>query len=126
MHKLYWMPLALCVLTQAAAAQTGEQVFLSHCAGCHQLDGTGQAPWIPAITRIVRDRDSTFLIRALLDGQFRRAGEVNGHTIPVMPSWSRLSNQEIASLITYISQRFGGHNLTVSAQDVEAIRHQTP
>lgn len=104
-------------------ATTGEQTFGVRCAGCHQLDGSGDEPWIPTLQSLVTAKDTQFLINAMLSGQFRRGGELNGHTIPTMPSWARLSNEEIAQLVNYINARFGSGDRDVTATDVAALRH---
>ena len=117
--------LLLLVTSHTGWSETGEQAFMERCAVCHQADGSGDEPWIPALKTLAHENDSAFLIAAMLNGQFRRGGELNGHTIPTMPSWYRMSDEEIALLVNYLRAEFGFEGGDVKAADVQSIRNAT-
>jgi len=77
----------------------GEAVYLTACAGCHQVDGSGIAGAVPAI------RGSK-----IATGDFEKHLEVvqNGRPGTAMKPFSgQLSNVEIAAVVTYQRNAFG-------------------
>ena len=69
------------------SAKRGEQVFTKHCATCHGASGEGIEPWYPSLQRLAAMREPNDMIETVITGRFRRGGELNGHTIPIMPAW---------------------------------------
>lgn len=102
---------------------SGAAAFAQHCAHCHS--GSGLDPWYPAMERVAKLRSPQEMIEIVLSGKFRRAGQYQGHTIPIMPAWSRLANEEIASIIEYIQLTWGDDIVTISADDVASYRGRT-
>lgn len=77
----------------------GQEVYVSQCATCHQLDGSGLAPAFPALT------DS-----AITTGPVQENIELvlNGRDGTAMQAWGNLlSATDIAAVITYIRNSFG-------------------
>jgi len=103
------------------SATQGEHVFTQHCATCHGDTGEGIEPWYPSLQRLAAMRGPADMIETVLTGRFRRAGELNGHTIPIMPAWGQLSNSEVAAIVNYIQQNWG-EGAQVTLQDVENTR----
>ena len=70
----------------------GEKVYAGNCAACHQVNGKGAGP-IKALDGDVKvlNADHAIQIQVLLKGQNNGA----------MPSWAKLSDTDIASVITY-------------------------
>ncbi|QNK73960.1 cytochrome c oxidase subunit II [Variovorax sp. PAMC28562] len=70
----------------------GEKVYAGNCAACHQANGKGAGP-IKALDgdEKVLNPDHAIQIQVLLKGQNNGA----------MPSWAKLSDTDIASVITY-------------------------
>lgn len=70
----------------------GEKVYAGNCAACHQANGKGAGP-IKALDgdEKVLNADHAIQIQVLLKGQNNGA----------MPSWAKLSDTDIASVITY-------------------------
>ena len=70
----------------------GEKVYAGNCAACHQVNGKGAGP-IKALDgdEKVLNADHAIQIQVLLKGQNNGA----------MPSWAKLSDTDIASVITY-------------------------
>ncbi len=105
----------------------GSQVYSSICAACHQTNGEGISGAFPPLAGsdwLVRDPQTP--IRTVLHGL---QGElaVRGETYNnVMPEWgSKLSNQEIAAVLTYARKNWGNSAEEVTAEMVEKIRRQT-
>ena len=92
---------------QDASAARGEHIFVEPCATCHGASGEGIEPWYPSLKRLAEMRQPSEMVEAVLTGRFRRGGEVNGHTIPIMPAWGQLSDADVASIVNYIQQNWG-------------------
>jgi nitrite reductase (NO-forming)/hydroxylamine reductase len=112
-------------LTTPTAAQmkAGEDVFKLVCVACHQPDGKGLPNLFPPLAGSdYLLKDKTRAVATVVHG---RTGEIivnkqkfNG----VMPPMSQLSDQEIASALTYVSNTWGNKGWLVSATDVKAQR----
>jgi mono/diheme cytochrome c family protein len=76
----------------------GEEVYISNCARCHQLDGEGFEDAYPPLAGnpVVTLHDPNFAIDAVVHGQ--------GGMPPFGPT---LSNEEIAAVISYIRTAWG-------------------
>ena len=103
------------------SAARGEHVFTKHCATCHGKTGEGIEPWYPSLQRLAGMRESQDMIETVITGRFRRGGELNGHTIPIMPAWGQLSDSDVAGIVNYIQQNWG-EGQAVSIQDVSSTR----
>ena len=78
------------VWTLADITKRGAQVYASNCAACHQTNGKGAGPILPLDgSAIVQDADHAKQINVLLKGR------------NAMPSWAKLSDTDIASVISY-------------------------
>lgn len=104
----------------------GRQVYESVCAACHQPDGNGLAGAFPPL------RNSDYLqadvqrgTRIVLEGM---SGEikVNGKKYnAIMPPMNYLSDQQVASVMTFLLQEWnGGGSVTVA--EVAALRTAEP
>ncbi len=109
------------VETPDYSAKHGEAVFAKHCATCHGTTGEGIEPWYPSLQRLAAMREPDDMIETVITGRFRRGGELNGHTIPIMPAWGQLSDADVAAIVNYIQQNWG-EGAGVSIQDVSATR----
>ncbi len=102
----------------------GEKVFNVYCAACHQKDGKGASGRFPPLagTNWVTG-DKKRLIGIVLKG-LEGSIVVNGENyINAMPQHSFLSDQEVASVLTYIRQNFGNKASDVTSEEVKAIRN---
>ncbi len=78
---------------------TGEDVFVKHCATCHERDGRGQGAKYPALA------GSPITTGAMMDHLDR---VMNGVTDTEMQAWApQLSDLEIAAVITYERNSWG-------------------
>ena len=105
-----------------ATANRGEHVFTKHCATCHGDTGAGIEPWYPSLQRLAAMREPADMIETVITGRFRRAGEMNGHTIPIMPAWGQLTDADVAAIVNYIQQNWGTMPKPVAAEEVAVIR----
>ena len=78
---------------------TGEEVFIKHCATCHERDGMGQGSKYPALA------GSTIVTGAVVD---HLARVMDGKADTEMQAWApQLSDLEIAAVITYERNSWG-------------------
>ena len=77
----------------------GEAVFITHCATCHQPDGTGQGITYPALAGGV-------IATGPIEAHLERV--MNGLAETEMQAWApQLSDLEIAAVITYERNAWG-------------------
>ncbi|WP_121939646.1 c-type cytochrome [Eilatimonas milleporae] len=121
----------LCVMTLSAAVSAaavsatgdrGQRLYLEHCGTCHLPDGSGVPMMQPA-----------------LDGSERAGGPVGGviemilmgsSAVPPgesffnaeMPAFDHLSDEDIASIATYVRTHFGNTGGPATAADVQRLR----
>lgn len=101
----------------ALAAADGEQLYQRHCAACHQADGTGVPMLAPPLHgplwKKLGPKAPGYLAHAMLSGM---AGlELDDEPYySAMPSWTALSDEDIAAIGNYILQTLndGGEQLT--------------
>ena len=111
----------------AQGAHDGETIYLSRCSSCHQANGegiTGVFPSLNGVDWVTGDKGR--LIRITLDGVMGelRVGNVvyNG----AMPPWkSYLSDEEMASLLTYIRSAWENDASAITAYEVQQVRTVT-
>ncbi len=108
------------VWTLADLSARGEQVFKDNCVACHQVDGRGIPGTFPALdgSKIVLG-PSEEQIRTVLNGVVR-----DGRQTP-MVSWRKLSDVELAAVITYTKNAWSNRvGREVQPRDVAALRAQ--
>lgn len=79
--------------------ERGQEVYSSHCATCHQADGSGLEPSFPALAG-----------SSLATGPVAPAMEIviNGSEGTAMQAWGgMLSTNDIAAVLTYLRNSFG-------------------
>lgn len=103
----------------------GEKIFSVYCATCHQKDGKGTSGRFPPLTQtdwVTGDKKR--LISVVLKGLDKNI-QVNGETfVNPMPQHSFLSNDETASVLTYIRQNFGNQASAVKTEEVAEVRNK--
>jgi len=112
----------------AAAPLSGEQLYKFNCMACHMENGQGQPGLFPPLagTDWVAGKKPDRLIRIILHGMVGPL-KINGQpfftTAPIMPPQASLSDDQIASILTYIRSAWKGSAAAVSADQVASIRH---
>lgn len=100
-----------------------QKLYNTFCGTCHQQNGKGARGRMPPLTAsdwVVGDKER--LIKIVLQG-LQGSIEVNGETYnSVMPAHGFLSDDDAATILTYIRKNFGNQATPVSAEEVKAIR----
>lgn len=87
--------------TMAELTEIGQEVFVDHCATCHESDGSGQGSTYPALA-------GGEIPNGPLQAHIERV--MNGSVDTEMQSWApQLSDLELASVITYERNAFGNN-----------------
>jgi mono/diheme cytochrome c family protein len=104
----------------------GEAIYLDNCAACHTSAGTGISQLFPALksSPSVQSTDPASLIRVVLRGAQSVATD-SAPTGPAMPAlgW-KLSDNEVAAVVTYIRNSWGNAASPVLASDVASARQR--
>jgi cytochrome c oxidase subunit 2 len=82
--------------------ERGEKVFAANCVACHQATGKGMPPMFPPL-------DGSKVVLGPKAGQIDTVlnGVVRKGTPTAMQSWARLSNVELAAVITFTRNNWG-------------------
>ncbi len=111
-----------------AEAKSGQQIFSNSCAMCHQPEGQGLAGVFPPLARsdylmkLAKASDRTPLISIVLKGLSGKI-TVNGKEYNnVMTSVSGLSDEDLASVLTYVTNSWGNSAPHFSAAEVKKAK----
>jgi mono/diheme cytochrome c family protein len=108
----------------AEQPKTGQQIYSTTCAACHQPNGEGNGETYPPLagSEWVTGSDAR-LARIILHGLTGEV-EVAGQTYSgMMPPWKDiLKDEEIAAVATYIRSTWGNKAPAVTAATVTAVR----
>jgi mono/diheme cytochrome c family protein len=105
-------------------ANRGAELYVDNCAVCHRTDGAGSANALPKIAgnSTVLSDDPNSLIRVVLGGS-SLPGTTAAPSALGMPGFGwRLTNDEVAQLLTFIRNSWGNQASSVSAGDVGRVR----
>ncbi|HEX5161898.1 MAG TPA: cytochrome c [Steroidobacteraceae bacterium] len=101
----------------------GQRLYARHCLSCHQSDGGGVPNMQPPIvggTWVKGDPKALALF--VMTGGFGSADRKDGAVDNVMPEFRQLPDEDLASILTYIREKFGGGASPVSPSDIAAAR----
>ena len=101
---------------------TGAQLYDAHCATCHLAQGQGSRGLPSLFHNTALGWDNTNnLVMVILHGIERQS---HGHTMEVvMPAFDdSLSDQQIATLSTYVLDHYGNPDTAVTVNQVEHLR----
>jgi mono/diheme cytochrome c family protein len=107
-----------------AFAKAGKAIFLDSCAACHRSDGEGEPRMFPPLAKNanVQSSDPTTVIRVVLEGA-RTAVTDRRPTPSSMPPYDwKLSDIQIAAVVTYIRNAWGNSASSVSVDQVKALK----
>lgn len=96
-------------MAATSSADAGQKIYNANCSACHNANGTGESGVFPPLAgnpTVTGPPDK--VIAAVKDG-LTGAATVNGKTYSgAMPAWKgKLSNADIADVITYIRSSWG-------------------
>jgi mono/diheme cytochrome c family protein len=102
----------------------GALVYLNNCAGCHQSSGKGAGSTFPSLSQssTVAALDATSLIRIVLQGSNMPSTQTAPSTLAMPGLEWRLSDANVADVLTFVRSSWGNRAEAVSAQSVAKIR----
>jgi mono/diheme cytochrome c family protein len=109
----------------AAILESGGKNYAKHCAECHGDNGEGKPPAAGALARnrAVTISNVTNPVRIVLYGGYPPGTAGNPRPFGMPPFADRLSNVEIAEVLTYVRSAWGNQASAVTATDV--VRNRT-
>lgn len=111
----------------ADSRPAGQKLYARHCLPCHQADGYGVPNMQPAITGGTWAKgDAKALALFVMTGGFNSAERKDSDNGNVMPPFRQLNDDDLAQILTYVREKFGGGASPVSAADVAAARASLP
>ena len=107
----------------AAADSPGAKLYALACSTCHMPDGSGVAGLQPALvgSKVVSGPPAT-LIKVLLLGPEKALPARKAASGNQMPQFDSLSDEDIASILTYVRKAFGKGASAVTPAQVKAQR----
>ncbi len=109
------------------AEDVGKALYGKHCLTCHQADGYGVPNLQPAIVGGTWvGGDPRALAMFVLTGGFDSASRKDGESHNVMPAFARLSDEDLAGILTFIRRKFGMGASPVNRADVAEARTNLP
>ncbi len=111
-------------LIVAASQGKGGDIYLAHCATCHQGQGGGVPGTFPPLTNSDWvSGDKGRLIAMVLHG-LEGPIEINGDLYDeLMPGFAFLDDEDIAALLTFIRSSFGNNVAPVHESEVRLVRN---
>jgi mono/diheme cytochrome c family protein len=108
------------------ASADGQAVFDNSCAFCHQAGGVGVPGQFPRLAGRVgaiaaRPEGKAFLSKVLLNGMSGRVTVDDQPILGIMPAFDSLSDDDIASVLTYLSG-LDHAPVAFTADDIKAAR----
>lgn len=102
------------------ASARGAMLYLDNCAACHRPDGKGYAGVFPALAGnpVVAARETQSLVRIVMRGMqtARTASTPAQFSMPAFAS--RLSDQDVADVLTFVRSSWGNRAAPVPPGDV--------
>lgn len=105
--------------------ERGADLYRRHCADCHGEAGEGHAPVAPALAgnRALSMSSAVNSIRIVRFGGYEPGTEGNPRPFGMPPFGTRLGDDEIADLLTFIRASWGNHGRPVSETEVREHRN---
>jgi mono/diheme cytochrome c family protein len=112
------------IAADTPAMQAGHAIYVDSCSACHTQGGAGIPRLYPALkdAATVQQDSSVSLIRVVLQGaqSAQTAHAVTGAAMPAF-GW-KMSDEQVADVVTYIRNSWGNAAAAVSAADVKTVR----
>jgi mono/diheme cytochrome c family protein len=110
---------------QTSAESTGKELYETHCASCHQNDGTGEAGFFPPLIGTPWVQDSTAFAHILFRG-LSGTIEVNGgrYASYMSPYGKDLTDKDVYQIIHYVQHSLNAFpkDESFTVESVTAIR----
>jgi thiosulfate dehydrogenase len=97
--------------------------YVQFCVDCHRLDGNGVKDIFPPLTRnaTVASADPATLLHVALTG-WKTAETAAYPRVYTMPAFSRLADQELADIMSFVRQSWGNQAGPINAYQVKRLR----
>jgi nitrite reductase (NO-forming) / hydroxylamine reductase len=107
-----------------ASASDGAAVYLANCSSCHQPDGEGVPGAFPPLAQNPTVTGNPIAVITIVTEGLSGRLVVNGQAYSgIMPRWKGvLSDEQIASVISYIRSSWKNQASGVSVSDVTAVK----
>jgi mono/diheme cytochrome c family protein len=107
-----------------ASASDGGAVYVANCSSCHQTNGQGVPGAFPPLAGNPTVSGNPIAVIAIVKNGLDGRVVVNGQTYSgIMPRWRGvLSDEQIASVITYIRSSWKNNASGVSVTQVQAVK----
>lgn len=100
----------------------GQQVFTEYCKTCHQANGQGLGAVYPPLAKsdYLKNTPMPQIIKEVVNGKSGKI-KVNGkeYNGVMAPLPKKYTDEDIASVITYVYNSFGNSGPTVTVADVK-------
>jgi len=114
-------------LVAGKPTDAGGAIYLGSCISCHGADGKGHAPFIPPLAGnpVVLDSDPVSLVNLVLNGAqpLIAKGAPDSYRMPQYRV--QLTDDEIASVLSFVRSNWGNGAGPVSADQVKMLRPVT-
>lgn len=116
---------------KADVMASGQQKYLV-CAACHGMDGKGMQPapgmlmaasWVDS--KILKQAPAEVIVAVLMKG-IKKVNPTEYMGQIMMPLGVSLSDDDVASIVTYVRNTFGGHDEIVTPTQVKEWRAKYP
>jgi len=109
--------------TQQTSKQRGAALYKQYCLTCHQANGSGVPRMNPPLiktTYVTGDKNK--LIKWVLQGSVEKVPIDGEYYSNNMPPQNKLTDQQIADVLTYIRGSFGNKASAVTLAEVKTVR----
>jgi mono/diheme cytochrome c family protein len=107
-----------------ASASDGAVVYLANCSSCHQTNGEGVPGAFPPLADNPTVTGNPVAVITIVKNGLDGRLDVNGSVYSgIMPRWNGvLSDEQIASVVTYIRSSWKNRAPGVSVSDVQSVK----
>lgn len=115
-------------LHKADLSYRGSRIYVDRCAACHRTDGKGYPSVFPPLAGnpVMMQDDPVSLIHIIQSGATLPAMTAAPSSI-VMPAFKhKLTDEQIADVVTFIRHAWGNNASPVSAEDVRRLSKSMP
>ncbi len=103
----------------------GGMGYVQFCVDCHRQDGSGVPGIFPPLAQnaSVASANPSTLLHVTLTG-WKTAQTAAHPRVYTMPAFARLSDQEIAEILSFVRQSWGNNSVAITATEVKKVRSE--